>query len=113
MKRFLLLLVLLSMPSFAAEKIQLNPYTDYLYFSNSKIYQVKSSDVKVINGKTITSYTGDNSEILFSSLSKGRAKVDINTDNGIISYEIEVCENAKNKNTGFVEIDMPEMKSES
>lgn len=113
MKKLLLSLFLLSLPALAAEKIQLYPNTDYIYFSDAKIISVNSSDAKVIKGKPIDSYTGENSQILFSSHSKGCAKVDINTDNGIISYEIEVCEKLKNKNDVFVEIDIPKMKAES
>ena len=113
MRKLLLIFSLLSLPSYSAEKIRLNPDTDYIYFSNSKINDVKSSNSNVIEGKSISSYTGENSQILFSSFSSGSAKIDINTDKGTISYDVEVCMNSKNKNDIFVEVDVPEMKSES
>lgn len=112
MKKIFLVLILLSLPSFAAEKILLNPNTDYLYFSNSKINDLKISDTKIIKGHTIVSLNGNNSQILFSALSEGVASVDIETENGILSYEIKVSPNSKNIKNSFVEVDIPEMKTE-
>ena len=110
MKKLLLLFILLSSPVFAVEKVQLNPQTDYIYFSNIKIQDVKSSDNKVIKAKPIVTYSGNNSQIFISTVSSGKATVDINTENGTISYEIEVNKNSKNLNNAFVEVDIPIMK---
>ena len=110
MKKLLFLFILLSSPVFSAEKVQLSPQTDYIYFSNIKIQDVKSSNHNVIKAKPIVSYSGDNSQIFLSTLSSGKATVDINTETGIVSYEIEVNKNSKNANNSFVEIDIPSMK---
>ena len=112
MKKILLTFILLSLPVFASEKVSLSPETDYIYFSDSKINDVKISDKNIIKGHTIGSLTGTNSQILFSALSKGVATVDIDTDKGVISYEIEVSPNAENNKEAFVEIDVPQMKTE-
>ena len=41
MKKILLTFILLSLPVFASEKVSLSPETDYIYFSDSKINDVK------------------------------------------------------------------------
>ena len=106
-KKLLFLFILLSSPVFSAEKVQLSPQTDYIYFSDINIKDVKSSDNNVVKAKPIVSYSGNNSQMFLSAISSGKATVDINTEKGIVSYEIEVNKHSKNSHKSFVEIDIP------
>lgn len=113
MKKFLLILFLLSSPCFAFENIKLKPDTDYLYFTDSKIRNVTTSDFKVISFRPVYTYSGDISQILFSSLKEGKCKIEINTDKETLSYEIEVVSEPDTENNEFMECDIPEIKTEN
>lgn len=112
MKKFLLILFLLSSNCFAFECIKLKPDTDYLYFSNSKIKNIKTSNPEVVTYNPVYTYSGEISQILFSSLKEGKTKIEINTDRETLSYEIEVVSGSYNENNEFTECDIPEIKPE-
>ena len=113
MKKFLLTLFLITSPCFAVENIKLKPDTDYLYFSENIIKTVKTSNPQIIKCDPITTYSGETSQILFSSLKEGNANIKIETEKGTLSFDVEVSAKSSEENEHFMEIDMPVLKSEN
>lgn len=113
MKKFLLALFLITSPCFAVENIKLKPDTDYLYFSENIIKNVKTSNRQIIKCNPVITYSGDTSQVLFSSFKEGNAKIEIETEKGTLSFDVEVSAKFNEENETFVEVDIPVLKSEN
>lgn len=104
---FTILMLIISLPCFAGQNIELKKGCEYLYFSNSTIKSIKSNNPSIISAERISTFTGDGNQIMFSTKKEGFANIKIETANETLTYSIEIKNTNVKSNNIFIELDVP------
>lgn len=98
-------------PSFAVENIEMLVNSEYLYFANARIQSIKSNNPEIISAQRVASINPDEQQILFTTKKTGIAKVQIDTDKGLLNYFIEIKTDKVQTNDKFIKLDEPRLKT--
>lgn len=112
MKKLLLTVIAtltIAAPSFAIQNVELLSGSEYLYFANARIQSIKSNNPEIISAQRVASIDADTQQILFTAKKEGLAKVQIDTDKGLLSYTIEIKKDAAQANNNFIKLDVPRL----
>lgn len=101
------LLILNGLPLFAQQVFEMDKNNEYMFFSDSKIKSIKSNNPSIISAQRVYTYTGDENQIIFYPKKTGIADVQIETDQGVSTYTIEIKKNSAAQNSKFIQLDIP------
>lgn len=109
MKRYLitLFIMLLGLVATAEEVFELNQGADYVYISEKSVKAVKSNNPDIISAQRVMTFSGDDSQLIFSAKKIGNAKIQITTSDSVDEYSIFIMKSGAKSNSTFMELDFP------
>lgn len=104
---FIISLVIVGLPVLSQQTIQLQKNCEYIFFSDSKIQSIKSNNPAIISAQRVSTYTGEENQIVFYPKRVGVADIQIQTEKEVQNYKIEIKNGSVNENDIFVQLDVP------